>query len=107
MEDEEFPKDWTWDIREMEWEDWTYQDSRPPTDQHIDCNPPFRRAGCGPDLRERVTQKGKQDASVRFYRFVLHDLRKMLASSVRLEFSTLTIFKQFFPSLPGKVATKF
>jgi hypothetical protein len=33
--------------------------------------------------------------------------RKMLASSVRLEFSILTIFKQSFPSLPGSVATKF
>ena len=32
---------------------------------------------------------------------------KIPESSDRLAFSTLTIFKQFFESLPGRVATKF
>jgi hypothetical protein len=69
MEDEEFPKERTWDLREMEWKDRTNQHSSPPTDQHVDSNSPIRRP-------REVTQRVKQDACSRFYRVVLHDLKK-------------------------------
>ena len=75
MEDEELSEESAWNLREMERKNRTDQNSRPPTDQHVNGDPPLRGV-CGSANPSQVTQRCDQNAGTRSNGFVFHDFQK-------------------------------
>ena len=106
VEDKQISEERAWNDGKVDRKNRTDQNPRPLRGKHVDANSPFCRVSSHNHPREK-TEGRDQDTDPGLMNLFSMISIKIPESSDRLAFSTLTIFEQFFESVPRRVATKF